>query len=103
MFFATSAPCNAPARAVGGPRVPGHSSYDPNQTDLTNECNNNQGGSGDRYAYTMGFKSQHTGNGCNMLLGDGSVHFFFFNVDYDLWNRLGDRRDGRAVKMPDGG
>jgi len=102
-FFSTSAPCNAPCRMKGGPQVPGHSSFDPDQTDIGNTCSDNQGGSGSRYAYTMGFKSKHTGNGCNMLVGDGSVHFFFFNVDYELWNRLGDRRDGRAVKLPGGG
>jgi len=95
----TAAPCNAPIQAVGGPQVAPHSSIDPDQTDLGHTCTSRSGGN----IYASGFASKHTGNGCNMLLGDASVHFFFFNVDYELWNRLGCRKDGRAVKMPGGG
>ncbi|MEX2120297.1 MAG: DUF1559 domain-containing protein [Pirellulales bacterium] len=40
----------------------------------------------------MGFKSLHT-NGVNLLFCDGSVHFIQENIDYDVYQRLGERRD----------
>jgi len=94
----TTAPCNAPIAPISMARVAPHASIDPDQTDLAHPC-----ADWDNWTYSAGFRSKHTGNGCNMLLGDGSVHFFFHNVDYELWNRLGSRRDGRAVKLPEGG
>ena len=56
----------------------------------------------DYNVYSCGFKSMHTGNGCNMLLGDGSVHFFYHTVDYTVWNRLGSRKDGQQTTIPKG-
>ncbi len=58
------------------------------------------GGSGCN-AYTnwntsQGFKSRHVG-GAHILLGDGSVRFVSENIDYNTYQRLGDRRDGQVV------
>jgi prepilin-type processing-associated H-X9-DG protein len=44
----------------------------------------------------MGFKSLHT-NGVNLLFADGSVHFISENIDYDLYQRLGDKNDRMPV------
>lgn len=43
-----------------------------------------------------GFKSKHVG-GAHFLLADGSVHFISENIDYNTYQRLGDRRDGQPV------
>ena len=43
-----------------------------------------------------GFKSRHPG-GAQVLFCDGSVHFLPENINHDTYQRLGDRRDGRAV------
>ncbi len=45
---------------------------------------------------SMGFKSQHVG-GAHFLLGDGSVRFISENVDYNTYQKLGDRRDGQVI------
>jgi prepilin-type processing-associated H-X9-DG protein len=44
----------------------------------------------------MGFKSRHVG-GAHFLLVDGSVRFVSQNVDFLIYNRIGDRRDGAVV------
>jgi prepilin-type N-terminal cleavage/methylation domain-containing protein/prepilin-type processing-associated H-X9-DG protein len=46
-----------------------------------------------------GFKSKHPG-GAQFLFCDGSVHFIQETVNYDIYQRLGDRRDAHAI--PDG-
>jgi len=38
--------------------------------------------------------------GINMAYGDGSVHFVSYNVDRNVFNRLGDRRDGNVIDPP---
>jgi len=43
-----------------------------------------------------GFKSKHEG-GAHFLLCDGAVRFLSENISYDLYQRLGDRRDGNVV------
>jgi prepilin-type N-terminal cleavage/methylation domain-containing protein/prepilin-type processing-associated H-X9-DG protein len=50
---------------------------------------------------TSGFKSLHPG-GANIMMGDGSVHFFSQNIDYVLYNLLGIRagRLNTAVSWP---
>lgn len=93
----TTAPCNAPIRAVGGNDIAPHASIDPTGTMLAHHCSYIS-----HHAYSWGFKSMHTGNGCNMLLGDGSVHFFYHTVDYTVWNRLGSRKDGQQTTIPKG-
>ena len=45
------------------------------------------------------YKSLHP-NGCNFMLGDGSVHFFSASIDYLLYNALGTRAGGEAVVPP---
>ncbi|HEX5442228.1 MAG TPA: DUF1559 domain-containing protein [Pirellulales bacterium] len=45
---------------------------------------------------SQGFKSKHP-NGAQFLYCDGSVHFLNETINYDSYQRLGDRRDGRTV------
>jgi prepilin-type N-terminal cleavage/methylation domain-containing protein len=44
----------------------------------------------------VGFKSAHVG-GCHFLLGDGSVRFITENVDYQTYQNLGAKGDGKVV------
>jgi hypothetical protein len=44
----------------------------------------------------VGFKSRHTG-GAQMVLGDGSVHFFSQNIDMIAYNALGSKAGGEAA------
>jgi prepilin-type N-terminal cleavage/methylation domain-containing protein/prepilin-type processing-associated H-X9-DG protein len=48
---------------------------------------------------SSGFKSLHP-QGCNFLLGDGSVHFFSTSIDYRLYNALGTRAGGEGAGPP---
>jgi len=43
-----------------------------------------------------GFKSKHPG-GAQFVMVDGSVHFLPETINYDTYQRLGDRRDGNTV------
>jgi prepilin-type N-terminal cleavage/methylation domain-containing protein len=52
----------------------------------------------DNWNTSQGFKSNHVG-GAQFVFADGSVHFLGENMDYDLYQRLGDRRDGLAVAI----
>lgn len=45
---------------------------------------------------SWGFRSAHTG-GAHFLLGDGSVRFISENLDYNTYQRLGGRSDGKVV------
>jgi len=58
----------------------------------------NPSGCNNPYAYNAseGFKSTHEG-GAHFLLCDGAVRFLSENISYDLYQRLGDRRDGNVV------
>ncbi|HJT32416.1 MAG TPA: DUF1559 domain-containing protein [Pirellulales bacterium] len=47
----------------------------------------------------IGFKSKHP-TGAQFLMCDGSVHFLQDTINYDTYQRLGDRRDGNMI--PDG-
>ena len=44
----------------------------------------------------MGFKSRHPG-GATFAFCDGSVHYISDGIDYNLYQKLGDRRDGFPV------
>jgi len=44
----------------------------------------------------MGFKSPHPG-GAGFLHADGSTRFISETIDYEMYQRLGDRHDGRPV------
>ena len=46
----------------------------------------------------MSASSFHTG-GVQTLLGDGSVHFFSENIDYDTWAAIGTRNGGETVSF----
>lgn len=58
-------------------------------------------GCGARCNWNMefGFKSMHPG-GVNLVMGDGSVHFFSETIDHGLYNLLGDRCDGIPATLP---
>ena len=45
---------------------------------------------------SWGFRSSHVG-GAQFLLGDGSVKFISQNIDYETYQRLGARGDGKVV------
>lgn len=45
-------------------------------------------------------KSKHPGGG-QVLMVDGSVHFLPETINYDTYQRLGDRRDGNAINAND--
>jgi prepilin-type N-terminal cleavage/methylation domain-containing protein/prepilin-type processing-associated H-X9-DG protein len=47
---------------------------------------------------SMGFKSKHPG-GAQFVMCDGSVQFLSQTINYDTYQRLGDRRDGRSVTI----
>lgn len=91
----TTTPIGAPTAPEGGPAVYPHESIDPNKQFLGHRCMRH-----DR-AYALGFKSNHNGRGANVLLGDGSVQYYFHTVDYELYQRLGARRDGLPVNPKD--
>lgn len=46
-----------------------------------------------------GFRSKHPG-GAQVLMCDGSSHFLEETINYDTYQRLGDRADGRMVTAP---
>lgn len=48
------------------------------------------------WSTACGFKSKHP-TGAQFLMCDGSVHFLPENINYDTYQRLGDRRDGRTL------
>jgi prepilin-type N-terminal cleavage/methylation domain-containing protein len=45
---------------------------------------------------SWGFRSGHTG-GAQFLFGDGTVHFLSENIDYETYQRLGIRNDGKTI------
>ena len=44
----------------------------------------------------MGFKSRHPG-GCQFVFADGSVHFLSESINYETYQKLGDRRDREVI------
>ena len=48
------------------------------------------------WATSQGYKSKHP-TGAQFLFCDGSVHFLNETINYDSYQRLGDRRDGYMV------
>ncbi len=91
----TSAPIGAPISGVGESQVYPHESIDPGKQFLGHTCTS----WGESYSY--GFRSNHNGRGANVLLGDGSIQYYFHNIDYALYQRLGARRDGLVVNPKD--
>jgi prepilin-type processing-associated H-X9-DG protein len=84
----TTAPINFPtclneANPITG-KVLNWSTYVGNQYSLNN------------WATSQGFKSKHP-NGAQFVFADGSVHFLVETINYDTYQRLGDRRDGKTI------
>jgi prepilin-type N-terminal cleavage/methylation domain-containing protein/prepilin-type processing-associated H-X9-DG protein len=83
-----SVPIAAPIAGPASVQVYAHESVDPQKQWIGHGC---------AYiseSYSYGFSSVHNGRGANILLGDGSVQYMFYNIDYDVLNRLGHRKDG---------
>jgi prepilin-type N-terminal cleavage/methylation domain-containing protein/prepilin-type processing-associated H-X9-DG protein len=51
------------------------------------------------WATSLGFKSRHRG-GAYFVMVDGSVRFLNESIDYELYQRLGARRDGLVASPP---
>jgi prepilin-type processing-associated H-X9-DG protein len=51
----------------------------------------------DEFAYSFG--SAHS-SGMNAIFADGSVTFISYDVDREMFNRLGHRSDGETVDIP---
>ncbi len=51
----------------------------------------------DNHNTSMGFKSKHKG-GAHFLMCDGTVRLISQDIGYDLYQRIGDRRDGNPVQ-----
>lgn len=79
LWIATRAPINYPTCPNEGPGVAGGG------------CNGDQ-----NWNTSMGFKSRHTG-GAHFLLADGTVRFINQTIEYVMYQRLGDRRDGKPI------
>jgi prepilin-type N-terminal cleavage/methylation domain-containing protein/prepilin-type processing-associated H-X9-DG protein len=77
LWFATTCPINYP----NCPNEPGYNAA----------CS-----APNAWSCDMGFKSRHPG-GAQFCLADGSVRFLSQTINYDLYQRLGDRRDGLAI------
>lgn len=79
LWNATSAPLNYPT-------CPGEPGYDSSiDVDWSN-----------RWGREQAFRSRHPG-GAHFAMADGSVTFLQETISYDLYQSLGDRRDGQAL------
>jgi len=90
MWFATTAPINfnsCPGE-MGNPVDPWHGWSSPIPGRQCHQFDN--------WTTSQGFKSRHPG-GAQFVFCDGSVHFLSETMNYDMYQRLGDRRDGRPV------
>jgi prepilin-type N-terminal cleavage/methylation domain-containing protein/prepilin-type processing-associated H-X9-DG protein len=89
-WIATTAPINYPT-CIFEP-YPGSSAL--------NNWSNTQGTlyAPNNWTTSQGFKSKHPA-GAQFVFCDGSVHFLTETINYDLYQRLGDRRDGKMVDM----
>jgi prepilin-type N-terminal cleavage/methylation domain-containing protein/prepilin-type processing-associated H-X9-DG protein len=88
IWMATTAPINFPTcpGEMGNPVDQWSGQFLPGRA-----CNHFQS-----WNASMGFKSRHPG-GAQFVFCDGSVHFLSETINYDMYQRLGDRRDGRPV------
>lgn len=83
LWTATTGPINFPTCPREGPGVDGGAPYI-----CTHFAN---------WQTSQAFKSRHVG-GAHFLFVDGSAHFLTETIDYLLYQRMGDRRDGGAVE-----
>jgi prepilin-type N-terminal cleavage/methylation domain-containing protein/prepilin-type processing-associated H-X9-DG protein len=88
-WIATTAPINFPIACVRE-SLRGVS-WDSGSPGPLNACNHWQ-----NWQTSQGFKSKHTG-GANFVMCDGATKFLSENIDYRIYQRLGDRRDGEVV------
>jgi prepilin-type N-terminal cleavage/methylation domain-containing protein/prepilin-type processing-associated H-X9-DG protein len=115
MFGLYLKPC-VPARKITdgithtlllGETIPGHCSFNgafsPNHpiagTSIPLNTHESDGGAFSLWYRTCGFKSRHSG-GAYFAMVDGSVHFIAEEIDYRLYNELGTRAGGEAVRFP---
>jgi hypothetical protein len=89
MWTATTPPINYPIKCVR--EDPGWDNATADPANGRGPCNHWQ-----NWQTSQGFKSRHTG-GAQFALSDGSARFISENIDYILYQRLGDRRDGQPV------
>ena len=64
--------------------------YQPQTPEFPNCTNRNN------WNLSWGFRSGHTG-GAQFLMGDGSVRFISQNIDYNTYQYLGRRNDGKVI------
>jgi prepilin-type processing-associated H-X9-DG protein len=88
LWVGTTAPLNFPTC----PGEPGYVPYTTsNGAQNSPACRDEFSG-----ANSQGFKSLHIG-GAQFVFCDGSVHFLTNSINYVMYQRLGDRRDGAAL------
>jgi prepilin-type N-terminal cleavage/methylation domain-containing protein/prepilin-type processing-associated H-X9-DG protein len=80
LWIATTAPINYPT-------CPGEPGFDAVNTDIS---------SAGKWGCEQAFRSIHPG-GCHFGFCDGSVQFLNDAIDYDVYQRLGARRDGLTI------
>ena len=90
MAFATTTPINLPT-CVGEPGY-----LQMLQLGYLTQVTNPDWINGSNWTGAGGLSSMHPG-GAQVLLCDGSVHFLKETINYDLYQRLGDRRDANMV------
>ena len=87
LYFATTAPINFPTcpgeKGVPNPLKP--------YSDSSAGCHNIEA-----WNATQGFKSSHPG-GASFVFCDGSVTFLNDDIDYKIYQCLGDRHDGETI------
>ena len=84
LWTATTGPINYPIRGLGDPGHPG-----------AGDCSHWY-----NFVTDQGFRSMHKG-GAQFVFADGSVHLLAETMDYMVYQRLGDRRDGRPIGSAD--
>jgi prepilin-type processing-associated H-X9-DG protein len=87
-FAFTGGPINYPVVGIGDP---GFSWSEANPPLNPKNCSHFK-----NWSTSAGFKSHHKG-GAQFIFCDGSVQFLAEDIDYIIYNRLGDRRDGRPI------
>lgn len=55
---------------------------------------------GDCHAHMGGYASEHPG-GINVAMGDGSIHFLNEDIDYTIYQYLGNKADGQMIPSLD--
>ncbi|MCH8830717.1 MAG: DUF1559 domain-containing protein [Planctomycetes bacterium] len=92
LWIATTAPINYPIACRFGSRLADGTVYNGSpQSSATTSCNHWR-----NWQTSQGFKSKHVG-GAHFLFCDGRVRFLSENINYILYQKLGDRRDGAPV------